>query len=1225
MRYLNKIIFINSASIHYAEITVDGNVHFIGTQGVGKSTMLRAILFFYNADKLRLGIEKGKRSFDEYYFPFGNSYIIYEVARETGPFCVLAFKSQGRAAFRFIEGAYDKQNFIGSDNRAMPWEQVRNTFPKHGYYTRIVDRYEDYRDIIYGNNKGLPAEFRKYALLESRQYKNLPRTIQNVFLNSRLEAEFIKQTIIMSLNEEDVKIDLDQYAFHLRDFEERLTDISKWSIKNRNGEIVVRILADRISKYYAEINFLEKEKSNLAQLLIAGQKYVAVTHPKAVNLLNEEQLKLEAAQRSVDEADHKYHQKISKVLADITLLEGKLKEAKRKWDEYERDNISGIIQRVGKKKEWEQKRTGLEEEQRLLLTRFSQISSKYDALLKQVQQQLDDFINAQNTQQINYRQSFIERKEQLNTQYQHIFTEIEKESKEAIRSVGEVIKEKETLMHALILQKKEAELKRYFEKEISQTKETIGEAGQIMHRAAVDIVGWKKQIETTQKQWNLDVERLEANTSRQVTKLEEEIQSSDNKISDINELLNNSKHSFYTWLHENKSGWENTIGKIIDQEEVLFHTSLSPRITGHNTSSLFGVEIELSEISKKVKSIADYKADKQRLAERMEHVKVQISELDRTKTHELEKLKKKYQPIIIDLKDEISRQEYEAHKASFGKDQAVLKLSDWEEKAAERKRSEVQDIEQELEKVENEKQVARVQLEKLEKNVSTQQEVRRRERDNKIKQEQSDLQEKLLEIELKIAEQRRQAELRKSEILAQSKKALEDEGADVERITIIEEELKSIAKELDFIDENRDKVADFKKDKRELFDLVDAFKANKKLNETRIQVEQQKHELKKASLMEKVGVYTKVLTDLKKHCQQMEEDLQEYDGFQHTAVYQSLYPESLVNIEAKVPLKRLTELIRDLNDKSFSLNSRLTDIRSDINKFLSNFSPSNIFSFKTNLIENRDYLDFAENLKEFLEEDKIEEFERRTNEHFATLIRQIGKETTDLVSKEAEIQKVINNINKDFEARNFVGVIKSISLRLSESANKLVVLLQEIRNFNNDYAASLGTTNLFSTEDSEHNNKKAVSLLKSFANEISSSKQHEVNLSDTFELEFRIMENDNDSGWVERLTNVGSEGTDVLVKAMINIMLLNVFKDSASRRFKDFKLHCMMDEIGKLHPNNVKGILKFANDRNILLINSSPTSYNAMDYRYTYLLAKDSRNVTTVKKLIKNNLVHETV
>ena len=99
MRYLNKIVFINSAHIPYAPIDIDGNVHFIGTQGVGKSTILRAILFFYNADSTKLGISREKKSFVEYYLPYDDSYIIYEVKTENHFYCVCAYKAHeiGRA------------------------------------------------------------------------------------------------------------------------------------------------------------------------------------------------------------------------------------------------------------------------------------------------------------------------------------------------------------------------------------------------------------------------------------------------------------------------------------------------------------------------------------------------------------------------------------------------------------------------------------------------------------------------------------------------------------------------------------------------------------------------------------------------------------------------------------------------------------------------------------------------------------------------------------------------------------------------------------------------------------------------------------------------------------------------------------------------------------------------------------------------------------------------
>ena len=283
------------------------------------------------------------------------------------------------------------------------------------------------------------------------------------------------------------------------------------------------------------------------------------------------------------------------------------------------------------------------------------------------------------------------------------------------------------------------------------------------------------------------------------------------------------------------------------------------------------------------------------------------------------------------------------------------------------------------------------------------------------------------------------------------------------------------------------------------------------------------------------------------------------------------------------------------------------------------FSAQNIFSFKTNLSDTPQYLQFADDLREFMEDAKISEYEKRVSERYANIIRTIGHETATLLSKSGEISKIITQINNDFERKNFVGAIKKIELKLEESANKIVQLLIKIKTFNDENSFDLGISNLFTSDNQDAKNKLAVELLKQLLKEINEFRRDQVSLSDSFELKFRVVENQNDTGWVEKLSNVGSEGTDILVKAMINIMLLNVFKDGASKRFKDFRLHCVMDEIGKLHPNNVKGILQFANDRNIYLINGSPTESNALNYKHIYKLEKDEKSYTKVKRILSNH------
>lgn len=223
------------------------------------------------------------------------------------------------------------------------------------------------------------------------------------------------------------------------------------------------------------------------------------------------------------------------------------------------------------------------------------------------------------------------------------------------------------------------------------------------------------------------------------------------------------------------------------------------------------------------------------------------------------------------------------------------------------------------------------------------------------------------------------------------------------------------------------------------------------------------------------------------------------------------------------------------------------------------------------------------------------------------------------MAHQSDIDKIIREINKDFLENNFAGVIKSIELRSEQSDNSIMRLLYKIKEFADENKYNIGETNLFTTENNDEINKKVITYLKRFSQLLQkeSSKQ-QLTLSDTFNLQFRIKENDQDTGWVERINNVGSDGTDILVKAMINIMLINVFKKKAARnKNQDIIIHCMLDEIGKLHSNNVRGILHFASMRNIYLVNSSPESLNAYDYKYTYMLVKDSKSMTKIIRLLK--------
>lgn len=1227
MRYLNKIVFIKSASVQYAEIELDGNVHLIGTQGVGKSTLLRAILFFYNANKIKLGIPREKKGFDDYYFAYQNSYIIYEIIKNEVPFCVLAYKVNGKVAFRFFDSAYKRELFIDENGSVFAsWDNIRNAFGRHIHYAPLITSYEDFRKIIYGDNKGLKPDFRKYALIESKQFQNIPRTIQNVFLNSNLEAKFIKDTIINSLDDDEFVIDIENYAKnHLRDFETQINDIKIWFKENRKGQIIIRNQADKVIDKYRFFNFLNREKKELSYELATRMKYIESEKPVLSSDYSRENENLNKLISQKEKLKNLHLKREQDIISDLKYIANELKKAKEKQAEYNALKVIEIIERVAQKDRLTNEQKSLNEEKNLLTSQFSEISRKYEALISQVQNQQQEFKNNQEAEINKLNAEFSETKAAIANAYQEIINQINEDNEEekeiAINELNS-ISEKENK-----IKNKKAELKHqtFFTEEIEKCKTEKFTLDTAISKAKSNIQNSKNTIATIRKEWELEINEVERTHRLAINKETENHQNISDKIQTIETKIKQSESSLYGWLNDNYPNWENTIGKVIDEENVLFNTELNPKLVDDKTATFFGVELNLNTLSNRVKTVKEYRQEIENYKKQLKAVQDKISELNANKEADLQKLKGKFNKRIKQLNETIAESKYAVTQSEEKLKKNKIELDEWTVKSQQEKAKISIQLENELEKLASEKEKAQNDFNNIKNGIKRKITLKENERNTEIEKAESAKIEKTNQLKASISENKTSSEKRIQELKKEQSSELDNKGANTKRLHEIEDKLTKIQSDLDYIKNNERTVFDYEKDKRELFDKVPQLKANKlslEKKQTSI-IEEHKIELEKINT--KCSDQEANVKAIKSKLDAFETDLSEFEKFKKSDVFTDVQ-NYLSDEEKEVEItKTAVSIISEIKDKYYKGINIFKELQQAIYAFTGNFNEQNIFRFKVKLNDDNEYLNFAYELKEFIEEDKINEYEKRVNERFASIIHLIGRETTELHSKEAEIEKIIKKINDDFVSRNFVQAIKEMEMRTQKSSNPIVKLLMKIKEFNDENSLILGETNLFTSAESNSKNLKAVELLKQLIKEMERTKSTALTLSESFDLQFRIVENDNDSGWVEKLSNVGSEGTDVLIKAMINILLLNVFKENASRKFKDFKLHCMMDEIGKLHPNNVKGILRFANERNILLINGSPTSQNATDYKYTYKLAKEQsqtdnkKYITKVNRLVKVN------
>lgn len=901
------------------------------------------------------------------------------------------------------------------------------------------------------------------------------------------------------------------------------------------------------------------------------------------------------------------------------VFDAQLKKTAAKRKHYEEIHIEDILQRVEQETIIEDERKRQEAMKAELEKSYQNVVDKYKALLEQLDMDLRAFRNSKTTLLNKHQAALMTQKETLMQEWRKAETETREVFQKKISAVDEMMAQ---LVHeetALKIQKAKVAHENPFAREMETNEQEFAEFTARQFQVETEIKEVELRIETLRQEAEKELEIAELKYQASLDEPKKQKADVEAEIRKIQNLLEKSKGSFSEWLDQNRKGWQENIGKVVDEEEILYNNVLNPQLAADSLSSsslsLYGVSINLAAVERKFRTPKELKeqlAEKEQL--RADIIKL-LNDLQNQHEEDNKTLKGKYLLQIRKLNESLYAKKAEMQLLPQTEKKLKMQLLESKNRLAKWRNQQLSELEDKQNALIADKVKKEELKRQLEADLLRKLKVHQAEYNRQVKTETQKYEVFVQDIRTQIEEKQKQVDASRKKLLKAQHDELHGKGMDTQALDAYNKRIAELDAELAFIRKNRDVVAVYRNDKIELFDQEPAVRQERKNKAEALMTIEDKFRQRSERLKLQLSVAQEKLAEQQAALRKLEAGLNAVKNFRSDA---TLCPLGSSEIGEKITTKDCLAIVEELKRQIYEDSRTLDNFKKQSQQFLGMFSAHNTFHFNVSPVTEEEFIAFASNLCEFVDNDKISEYQKRISGRYTDIIFRISKEVGDLTRREGDIGKTINDINHDFEERNFAGVIREIALRPLKSNDQLMILLLRIRDFAEENQFNMGEMDLFATESRQDVNAKAVKYLLAFMKGLlDEPNRKQLQVADTFKLEFRIKENDNDTGWVEKIANVGSDGTDILVKAMVNIMLINVFKEKVSKKSGDFKIHCMMDEIGKLHPNNVKGILDFANRRNILLVNSSPTTYNVEDYKYTYLLSKDNRANTKVTQLIK--------
>lgn len=1197
---LEKVILINSSTFRLAEVEVYGNTHIGGDNSTNKTSFTQIVELFYtgSAKKSDLGIEgEGKKLFQDYHLSTPGSYIIYEVRRSLaeGDRFMVVLRNSNFPTFYFIDCPYSRDIFCDASERAyVNIEDVKTAASRvmnRPVETRKVSDKRDYIDILYGwkGSRLIMTDrgWLRYSITsfkpeagggDDRPHDKIVKLIQMMLRQGQMQGDVLKSMIISSLNSTPESFNVYQERDRASELYRRFACINNWL-----SDSVVRQSKQRF------VRFTDDYRKELEQykLYPSYGKYARSVHEELLIEINKE-LELAVKEYSdynvtVGENREFRRERIDSLKQEKAVLEDKLKQVEKKREGYrefmtvlplmdKEEEMSGAVLRH------QQQLEVLSGENKNLLDQKNERIGQIDKAIQDKQKETAAFLGAEEAKMLR---AIVEQGAELATRKQPISDAHQKRS------------------HSLEENRKVAEAKRkdcykaLVDAEKSQPKKTA--IDEMEGRRVVlqgEINRLKEQVLTDQgavkiQKHALSVVEMEvSNTFRKDERLkaEKELEAADARLRRARKDYEAFDGSFAQWLADNKSDWKEDIGKVAGREFLLCK-SLSPECSGDGSSSLYGVNVDLSSIPASPVSPDELKAEVEDAISCVSAAKSLLDEINQSISDEVGRRKAVIEEDLAKKNAAISEDEATIKTKNETYDSLMEQLSSLKTEQQRLVNEAVEKAKEQLTEAEN--SLSHINDEITAENKSYEDAIKKEDalEEERKKKLQSDFKKLSQEKEGELSAFIQEREKEKSDVEKDFSEMMTSRGVSKERLDEIQSLIKSLEDKLKVVAANKENYTLYKRDKTDWFDMEDGWKVELKAKGETLLTEEEKDRGDTAMEQKQLEDLQKVVNEKQDEVDTLEDEIKKIDDH-----FKNTRPDEYAKASpVECDLTGSAIIARD-NESLQRRDNALVNIESSWKSILNKLGPFGIElffgpdSYVDTIQDNEAIMNIV---YDFIQEDRIQMQCLSLSSYASSFLNDIRIKASKFKSGMMNIRETVLKLNRLFRKNNFTRTIKRIELSVEDNPTSLLSCIRRSEDIYINYLRD--DEDNFNLFDDSAAAKKLRAYIKEITDELVVYGEELITMSDMFSLFIEVDEGINKGTRKSSIKNTGSNGINLIFQYIVYLILLTSIRQRFEGNGETFSIHIPVDEQAKLSPDNFVNLLTMANRLGIYILANSPT------------------------------------